>query len=555
MKETTHRTKEQIFSDMHRELRKWNSDIPESPDRMDPILRITLQLYANQLSSIDKKIERIWEVASDSLIKSVCPESRRYPVPAFTVMRCVPNDPVVEIDPHTKFYYKEEREGGETFFFAPVRDEKIISAEIVHIIMQSGEILFDLSPRPETEKSTTTTGVQTTMPSGSENYLYLAFRHDGPAADFKDGAAFIRAKKEAVKQIRWAKWYPGGEDGTINQNAGFCPGMICSIEKMYTVDDKAVDWGGLRKSVNLFQPLEDNFIQFSDNFLSSWKKGKPNSQLSALAKEKGIELSTENLFWIKLKLPEGGDKSRLQAGFDILFDTFIAINKSDLTLFKHTGGNRLIEIEIPEDIEHVLEINEVTDSDKNIYAPRHEAISDAERKFYSVEERNGKLVLWFDYTSGIEAAPDSITVNYSTTSGTNANGIEAGKISELYESHPGISEVQNISSVTGAVPAKTSEQIMAEVSQRLRNRDRALNFDEIARWAETFDPRIIKAECASGIDRFENGVRRCIVVEAAIQYDQFYAQDEILLLKSRLISFLKSRSPVNTQYRVDIIKK
>ena len=49
---------------MHRELRFWNADVPESPDRMDPILRIMLRLYASQLSSIDRKITDTWTHAS-----------------------------------------------------------------------------------------------------------------------------------------------------------------------------------------------------------------------------------------------------------------------------------------------------------------------------------------------------------------------------------------------------------------------------------------------------------------------------------------------------------
>jgi hypothetical protein len=40
------KTAEQFFKEMYRDLRAWNSDVPESPERVDPILRILLQLYS-----------------------------------------------------------------------------------------------------------------------------------------------------------------------------------------------------------------------------------------------------------------------------------------------------------------------------------------------------------------------------------------------------------------------------------------------------------------------------------------------------------------------------
>ena len=102
------RSPEQIFTEMYRQLRAWDAQIPESPERLDPIVRMLLQLYADQLAKIDKRIDRTWEVATGALIKALSPESKRWPVPAFTVMRCQAADPVVEIDPHVRFFYKEK---------------------------------------------------------------------------------------------------------------------------------------------------------------------------------------------------------------------------------------------------------------------------------------------------------------------------------------------------------------------------------------------------------------------------------------------------------------
>ncbi len=540
---------------MHRELRAWNREIPESPERMDPVLRILLKLFSGQLSTIDSKIEEVWKNAGNSLVKALCPESKRWPVPAFTVMRAKPTDSVVEVDQHTRFFYKEERKNGQTFFFSPQRKEKLMAAAIKHIFFKSGQAIVDLSPR-SMESTSTHTRISTTPPVGESAEIFIAIEHDGPSTDFTDSVLFLKAGREALKQLRWATWLPGSTSGKFNEKSSFCPGLECDIEKMFTVNAKAIDWGGLRKSSNLFKPLEDNFMTIPDTFSAGWEAGSINDKLLEDLNKAGIPPppDDENYYWVRADLPSGGDKTALQSPFDIYFDCFIAVNKNELTLFKHTGGNRLVEIEIPENIANVLDIISVTDSSGRSYYPRHEVFQKNSQKSYSLEERNNKLVLWFDFSGEIELPPDSLTLNYSVTSSVDANGIEAGKINELYEHHPGISTAINISPVTGAIPAKTDEQIINEVSARLRNRDRAQSFSEIAAWAKTFDPRIVKAGCKNGIERAARGVRRCIIVDISIKQEQFYSDKEINLLKLRLQSFLKSRSQVNNQFKVEVTR-
>jgi hypothetical protein len=550
------RSQELIFSDMHRDLRVWNSQIPESPDRLDPILRTLLQLYAHQLAGIDKRIDRVWEVASQSLIRSVCPEIKRWPVPAFTVMRCAPTDEVVELDQHTRFFYRETREGGQTFFFSSGGREKLTKAEVRNVFLLTDGVLVDLSPSPE-ESLTSHTRPLLKGAAGSVSRIYISVDYSGPPSDFTDVTLFLNGHADALKQLRWARWYPSGAGGQFYEDSGFCPGLTCSIEDILSGDDSAADWGGMRSSSDLFQTLENNLIKIPEKFALTWQMGPPDKNLLKSAKAAGVNLAENegNLYWIRIDLPQGGDKSSFLSAFRPYFNCFVAFNKNELTLFKHTGGNRLIEIEIPEDISGILEITEVVDSNGRSYGARHEMTADRSQHYYSLEERGNKLVLWFDFSLGIELPPDSITVNYTVTSGPDANGIEAGKINELYESHPGIASVENIIPTRGAIPSKTRQQILTEVAARLRNRDRALSFAEIAEWATTFDPRILNAMCEKGIQRGERGIRRCVVVKLNINKSQFYSDDEIALLQTRLNAFLRARAPVNTHFKVEILEK
>jgi len=169
------RTKEEIFAEMHRGLRVWNSQIPESAERLDPILRILLQLYAHQLAQIDKRVEQVWNVATSSLIRSLCPECLRWPVPAATVMRCEPRDPVVDVDPHTRFFYKEKREGGQTFYFSPLRRERIITAHVRYLLLAVDDAIVDLSP--PAPGAAPVARSRPMMAGGNTYRFYLAIEH------------------------------------------------------------------------------------------------------------------------------------------------------------------------------------------------------------------------------------------------------------------------------------------------------------------------------------------------------------------------------------------
>ena len=140
------------------------------------------------------------------------------------------------------------------------------------------------------------------------------------------------------------------------------------------------------------------------------------------------------------------------------------------------------------------------------------------------------------------------------TSGVSGNGIDPGRINELYESHPGITACRNLLPTQGAIPAKNEGQIASEVSQRLRGRDRALTFTDVTGWVRTFDPRIRSVACDNGVQKTPRGVRRCIALQVEIGADEFRSRDEVELLRERLQGFLKARSPINTHFEIEMVR-
>ncbi|MBU0982427.1 MAG: hypothetical protein KKA42_01050, partial [candidate division Zixibacteria bacterium] len=297
------RTQDEIFASMHRELRAWNSAIPESAERLDPILRILLQLYSGELARIEGGIGEVWDVATGSLIRSMYPECKRWPVPAYTVMSVDAVDPVVEVDPHTRFYYREKREGGQTFFFSSLKTERLVNAEVRHVFVRSDRTIMDLSPSDNDDDYQS---APVAMPAGQKGQIYLAVEFADRATLMAGARMFMTGQTDILKQLRWSQWYPGSASGRFYKDAGFCPGRVCSINDI--IDDPAsreFNWGGLRSSDNLFHQLEHCFAILPASFVESWEIGPPEPKLAELLSENGLAPfdDTDRFLWIRLDLP------------------------------------------------------------------------------------------------------------------------------------------------------------------------------------------------------------------------------------------------------------
>lgn len=548
MKRSQHRTTEDIFAQMHQQLRTYDPEIPQSPNRLDPLLQVLLRLYADQISQIDQRLDRTWDEATRELIKAVAPEGKRWPLPAYTVMRCVPKDPVVEVDEHVRFFYKERRESGQTLFFSPTREYRLLSAEARVLLIQQGDRVIDMLPTNTDEGPATTefTALNPIQPVT----LWAAFEYQGPPSALAGSRIYVDADSDAAEQIWWGRWTFGDRDGEFADDQAFVPGA----DERLRSPGLFSEWGGLRTDHDVFTSLRHHFVRLPEDRARAWRSGPPHPEVENMMPNSVRETVDENdLYWLRIELSERGNRTRLRPGVALYFDCVPVVNKYVMNLFKHTGGAKVVEVELPEDIASILEVTSVEDSADRRYVPAHQVVSDPEVRRYTPQRRGERLVLWFDFSGELSAPPDSLNISYAVTAGPAANAIEAGRISQLYESHPGLSEVFSIRPTEGGAPARTDEQLVTEAALRLRSRDRALSFDEMRRWVSTYDSRIKRVECAKGVQQGEYGVRRCVVVRTEVDGEKFYSDAEIELLRRRLERFLKSRAQVNTRFTVEVI--
>ncbi len=540
------RTQKQVFAELHRQMRVWNPDVPAAVERLDPVLKLLLDLFSHQISKLEGDVAKIWENASRSLIRAMSPECRRWPIPATTIMRCKPVDPVVEVDTDTRFYYREPRDDGRTFLFAPARTSQLLNAELTYAFLLHDNGAVSLAGEQADPSATRALG----QSQSNRRTLLLGFQYDGTARRIPDSLLYLGPDRALGALLRWSSWRCLTPDGPGER---FSPGRGLTVDSLFSDEpDRVIDWGGLRTGGDLFAPLIDHFARLPQSAAEQWQAmplpRELTNELGGAAGTAGVD----PLWWFEIMLPGDAKLNQFTRPLDLSFDCLVAVNSESQTVYHHTGSKDLLEVEVGADIEEILNIDKVVDTDGREYLPQHELSDDPDQRYYAIEERNDQLILWFDFSRFIDPVPDAINVTLTTTLGDAANGVEAGEVSQLYENHPGLDEVQNVIPVFGGVPARSDAEVMTEAHQRLRGRDRAISFDDLSRWTRTFDPRIQSVACSNGVQVTPKGVRRCIDVAATVDAEDFLTPDEMQFMAERLERFLKSRSTVNTHYSVKI---
>jgi len=541
MKWLEQKTKEQIYSELLKEMKYWFPEVPESSDRLDPVLRLFLGTFAHQVEKLNQKINSTWDQTFRSLARNIFAEGLRRPVPACTVMKVDPADQILELNSSVQFSYQDEKEE-RSLIFSPLSKAKLMKAETALVYYHSEQDLFQLVPKVDNYGRGLFPGGSRKLPSelAAEHSLYLGIRYDGPVQDFCDVPIFFHLDEKALAHIRWSKWFFSSADGYFSEESSFCPGVDAQQKPEFSEsqEEDIFSLSGVCGSADLFGSFGNYFFYLPPFHLDRWQKSRMPHDLQKLGPADVVDQQTsrsEKLLWIKIRLPKKADKTLLG------------------TLNKHTAGNELLEIELPEESTSILSIDSVVDSNNRKYQNRLNLLSSKTSFSYVTEERNGHLILWFDFSDHSGPVPSSISVSYSTTLGSQGNGIEAGKIQSLWERHPGIRSVTNILPTSGGMPARTQEELLSEISSLLRNRGRAVSFEEIQAWTTSFDPRIGSAECKNVVRKSSAGAFRCTQVNVRVKGEEFYSDDELKLLKKRLEDFLKARSLINVPIEVNII--
>ncbi len=533
------RSQDEIFRGLYRQLRRHLPDIPESPDRIDPMLRVLMHVFAGQLHTIEDHVEGLWDDVSRAVQETICPEVSRWPIPAATVMRAELNDPIVDIDSDTVWSYREERSSGRNFLFAATAPQRLARIEIAEAHLVCGDRVV---------RST----VDQTLAAEADGplQLYVGLTYDGPPSALAGTHLYLKAANEATELLRWGRWITSRE-GRFVGTSGFIPGALSAVATLMGISEDQ-DLGGLRTIDELYADVVRPFVVWPEHATRDWRPESMPAAISRPLRRARLQTKEEERFWVAIDLPEAATIASVWPVGEWFGGATLAINRTALSLLKHTGGSRIVDVTLPEPYETIFAVDRVVDAFGNEYRLR-QAVSDAAAAYvYVGREHDGRLRIWLEIPESVDGVPDTVSVYYSTTTGAAANAIDAGQIVQPYAPHPGIASAVNVVATSGGIPARTRDQVTHEVAQRLRMRDRALSQTDIEQWARGFDPRILNVVARSAVLRRPRGLARGVQVTLTVNGELFTGDTELDVLRHRVHRFLNARATINTPFEVTV---
>lgn len=561
MEENIHRpkwdfpkSKEEIFRELIQDARRYWPELPDTQERMDPVLRMLFGAFAYQFETLHVSLQKIKEDIFEALARHLYYDALRFPTPAVTLLKFFPTDAGIEVDELTSLIYTEER-GRErrTYHFTPVARLRLARAIPFKLLLLTKDGISDLSQRI-LEKGILT-GNPEIFPLPREFLerwekdrivLFIGFKTEELTKAFTHLNLYVDAPQRTLSLLRWGTWFSSNEEGIFPIEGGEVPGKATfEITWKTKIPPLIPHHRGVKEFLSDF---EDQFFPIKNLTPSPLPR-----EIQDLLKERVSDNigTTEGMAWIKIILPEETTEKSLLEIRGIHTNCIPAINLWHQVHNHLTQGLPLVEITLPDPLSKIYQIEEVRDSSGKVYENRLMASDLRSTYLYTIKEDGDRpcIVLHFE---GEERVPDRIQITYSVTEDEDANGIEPGLITELYDKrqHPGIESVTNITRSSGGRKAPAREDLLRDFTFLLRNRSRAITSKDLEDLALSFDPRILRVNCEPGVETSPHGARRCIHVKISLGETEFATQGERDLFVKRLQTFLKERSPVNTSIRI-----
>jgi hypothetical protein len=544
------KSKEEIFRELIQDARRFWPDLPDTQERMDPVLKILFGAFACQFESLYSSLNETSEQIFEAMARHMYYDALRSPTPAVTILRFDPTDPGIEIDELTSLIYTEER-GREKrpYYFSPVARSHLVQATPAKLFLLKEEGLSDLSPRIQ-EKGLESKNPQfISIPKetcnefcGGRKVLYLGLKTTEGLDVLPDFNLFFDAPEKTLAFLRWGEWIPSDTEGIFSPDGRGVPGKAIFDLTWHVKNPPLIPHH--RSPEDFLSDFEEYFFPVRGLVPSYTPR-----DLQQLLGEKNEEVleSEESLAWLKVILPPEATEGSLLEIRGIHPNCIPAVNLFHQTHTHVTQGLPLVEMTLPDPLTKVYRIDEVRDSEGRVYENRLNASDLQSPLLYSIREDGERpcIVLYFDKDQNV---PERVQITYSITEGEEANKIEPGLITDLYDKrrHPGIENVTNITRSAGGQSAPTREDLLRGFTHLLRNHSRGITSRDLEDLTLSFDLRIQKAVCEPGVDRGPKGARRCINMRISVGESAFPTQGEKEIFSKRLQTYLKERSPINT---------
>jgi hypothetical protein len=514
---------------------------------MDPVVHMIFKAVASRLAEINDKINNISDSIINDLACRIFFDGLLHPIPSSTVLKFTTGSSATTVDILTEAYWiNTSVQPSATYFFAPVEPKELFPVEAVFALSISSNGIDVLWTNPSWKDRGEFLGHFETAENPAKNverdYIYIGLKPMGQDIEIQPNDLYIDASLELLDLLRWSRWRCSGSGGALGDI--FIPGQV-KLEETWRgkSEPKLSLWG------HNYYPYEHK-DEYKGHFfgIDRGEAGNTPKQLTDKLPNLsgGLLDNLGPLYWIQVesdnKIPIENLKSFELAAMNCM----VGINAHYLKQSYFYQGPGPMEIKSLNSADEIFEITALDDNHGRSYENVYTSTGDGKDKCRYVPRIDGNEFTVIVIPSDINPLPDRFSLEYRISLGEAANDISPGLINALYNPHPGIESVINLTPTRGGTSARSFNDMLKAFPDVLRSSNRAVVPSDFESLSVSFDRRIKTARARPGSIERDGVMRSCVEMEVDLgEYSFKHAGEESFFL-SRLARFLETRSPVGT---------
>ncbi|MCD6162281.1 MAG: hypothetical protein J7K40_07695 [candidate division Zixibacteria bacterium] len=532
---------------MFNDARRIWPDFSTSAQQMDPVIHMMFKAMSNRLKEINDGISNISEIIIRDLACRIFFDGLLHPIPSSTILKYTTGASQTTIDQSTEACWTNTTvKPSVTFYLSPAESKTLLPIEAVAALSKNADGAHVLWTDPQWSGKNhllvdfDTASVESNV--DEKDCVYIALKLNGDDIKFPASDLFILSSPELLGILRWGRWRFTTESGIFSKPEFTVRENLKNIESK-KVNPEISLWGH-----NYFP--HEHIEEYSDCFFDIPKGavGAPPLELrqSFSGQEDTFWDDFEPLYWIKID-SDMRITSDLINTFELAAtNCLVAINShfQKQNFFYHGPGAMSFQLQSP--AKEIYEIISIADNRGRQYSNVYGAAAEVDAGCRYLPRINQDQLQMLIIPPEGKTDPDRFSVEFKTSAGQAANGIAAGNIDSLYNPHPGIETVINLTATKGGVNARTFDDMIAAFPHVLRSHNRAITSSDYESLTVTFDNRVKSAKAALGSTIRNGVVFRCVSIEVNVGGHKFEPAEESKLFLTRLQKFLEARSPMGT---------
>ncbi|UCE67672.1 MAG: hypothetical protein JSU85_06610 [Candidatus Zixiibacteriota bacterium] len=532
---------------MYEDARGIWPDFSTSPQQIDPVVHMMFRALAGKLKDVNDKINDISESIISDLACRIFFDGLLHPIPSSTILKFSTGSSITGVDILTEScWVNTSIQPSVTFYFSPVEPKELYPVEAAFAFSIGAEGINILWTNPEWEGRGEFLGhfemEKTTSGTVDKDYIYIGLISKAPDLAVPQTDIFIQGSAVLLEYLRWSRWRFTGTGGVFGDPVVSGQEKLNKIRGGHANPELSV-WG------HNYYPFEHK-EEYQEYYFDVRKgmAGDTPLQLRQILSGASVKLldNLGPLYWIQVqsdrKIPLQEIKSFELAATNCV----VGLNAHYLKQNYFYHGPGPMEIRPQNTADEIFEIVSLDDNQGREYANVYTASGDGGNENYFIPRIDGNVLSLIVNPPESGPIPDRFSLSYRISSGEIANGINAGLLNSLYNPHPGIESVINITKTRGGTSARSFKDMIKAFPRVLQSHNRAVVPSDFESLAISFDKRIVSAEARPGSVERDGVLRGCIEVEVDMGGFSFDLTEEGSLFLTRLAKFLEMRSPIGT---------